>query len=56
MNNPRIFAIDGMHCGSCVARITEAVKANPSVRTVTVDLAAGTMEVRAEPSLSDASI
>jgi copper chaperone CopZ len=56
MNNPRIFAIDGMHCGSCVARITEAVKANPSVQTVTVDLAAGTMEVRAEPLLSDASI
>jgi len=45
-----------MHCGSCVARITEAVKANPSVRTVTVDLAAGQMEVRAEASLSDASI
>ncbi|MEN9940225.1 MAG: hypothetical protein RIR61_1032, partial [Bacteroidota bacterium] len=39
-----------------MARITEAVKANPSVRTVTVDLAAGTMEVRAEPLLSDASI
>ncbi|NQW40884.1 MAG: heavy metal translocating P-type ATPase [Cryomorphaceae bacterium] len=56
MNDPRIFEIQGMHCGSCVARITEAVKANPSVRTVTVDLAAGQMEVRAEASLSDASI
>ena len=56
MNDPRIFSIDGMHCGSCVARITEAVKANPSVQTVTVDLAAGQMEVRAEIALSDREI
>ena len=56
MNEPRIFAIDGMHCGSCVARITNTVKANPSVRTVTVDLAAGQMEVRAEDDLTDTEI
>lgn len=56
MNDHRVFSIEGMHCGSCVARITEAVKANPLVHTVTVDLAAGQMDVRAESTLSDSSI
>jgi len=56
MNQPRIFNIEGMHCGSCVARITNTVKAHSDVQTVTVDLAANQMEVRAESSLSDAEI
>lgn len=56
MTRPRIFSIEGMHCGSCVARITNIVKAHSSVQTVTVDLAAQQMEVRAESSLSDAEI
>lgn len=45
-----------MHCGSCVARITNAVKAHEAVQTVTVDLEAHQMEVRAEASLSDGDI
>ncbi len=39
-----------------MARITNIVKAHSSVQTVTVDLAAEQMEVRAESSLSDAEI
>lgn len=39
-----------------MARITNIVKAHSSVQTVTVDLAAQQMEVRAESSLSDAEI
>lgn len=45
-----------MHCGSCVARITSQVKQHPHVETVTVDLAAGQMEVRADTSVSDQAI
>jgi len=45
-----------MHCGSCVARITSQVKQHPHVETVTVDLAAGQMEVRADASVSDQAI
>ncbi|MEY4460069.1 MAG: hypothetical protein RL429_58 [Bacteroidota bacterium] len=56
MNQPRIFSIEGMHCGSCVARITNIVKAHSAVQTVTVDLAAQQMEVRADPNFSDAEI
>ncbi len=56
MNQPRIFNVEGMHCGSCVARITNTVKAHSAVQTVTVDLAAKQMEVRAESSLSDAEL
>lgn len=45
-----------MHCGSCVARISSQVKQHPQVETVTVDLAAGQMEVRADASVSDQAI
>ena len=45
-----------MHCGSCVARISSQVKQHPHVETVTVDLAAGQMEVRADTSVSDQAI
>jgi copper chaperone CopZ len=45
-----------MHCGSCVARISSQVKQHPHVETVTVDLAAGQMEVRADASVSDQAI
>ena len=45
-----------MHCGSCVARISSQVKQHPQVETVTVDLAAGQMEVRADAAVSDQAI
>ena len=56
MSTPRVFRIEGMHCGSCVARISSQVKQHPHVETVTVDLAAGQMEVRADASVSDQAI
>jgi copper chaperone CopZ len=56
MNTPRVFHLEGMHCGSCVARITAHVKQHPLVETVTVDLAGSKMEVRADSSVSDDAI
>lgn len=56
MNQPRVFNVEGMHCGSCVARITNSLKSHAAVQTVTVDLAANQMEVRADADLSNADI
>jgi copper chaperone CopZ len=43
MDHPRRFRLEGMHCGSCVARITDAVQNHHGVQTVRVDLAANRM-------------
>jgi len=41
--------VSGMTCGHCVAAVTRAVKAVPSVRDVAVDLASGAVIVQGEP-------
>jgi len=41
--------VSGMTCGHCVAAVTRAVKAVPSVRDVAVDLASGKVTVQGEP-------
>jgi copper chaperone CopZ len=56
MDQPRRFRLEGMHCGSCVARITDAVQNHHGVQTVRVDLAANRMDVWAPYSVSDAEI
>jgi len=40
--------VSGMTCGHCVAAVTRAVKAVPSVRDVAVDLASGAVTVQGE--------
>ncbi len=35
-----VFAVPGMNCGRCVARIETALRAHPDVRAFQVDLAA----------------
>ena len=53
MNNPRVFSIDGIHCGSCVARITEAVKAVDPGAALRIDLAGHRVEI--DPTVADAA-
>ena len=37
----QVFAVDGLHCKSCVATVTEALGALPTVDGVTVELGSG---------------
>lgn len=39
------FAIDGMHCGSCVARVEEATLSVPGVQSATANLTTSTLTV-----------
>ncbi|GAA1615678.1 cation transporter [Catellatospora bangladeshensis] len=41
----RAFAVSGMTCGSCAARVATAVRAVPGVTDATVDLATATLTV-----------
>jgi Cu+-exporting ATPase len=51
------FPVAGMTCGSCVNRITRAVRKLDGVGRVTVDLRRETATVRREPALvSDAAL
>lgn len=45
------FPVAGMTCGSCVNRITRAVRRLPGVTKVDVDLRRETATVRHEPAL-----
>lgn len=44
-DDARIFRIDGMTCGHCVAAVDQELRAVPGVVAVAVDLAAGTATV-----------
>lgn len=46
--------VGGIGCGSCVAKITQAVQAVDAVATVTVDIGAGRVQV--ESSQPEAAI
>ena len=49
------FAVDGLHCQSCVRIVREALTALPAVSAVDIDLAAGgpsTVRVDADTELS----
>ena len=51
------FPVRGMTCGSCVARITRALRRVQGVTSVRVDLVQETATVRREPaSVSDAAL
>jgi P-type Cu+ transporter len=45
------FPVEGMVCGSCVGRITRALRQLPGVAQVKVDLNRATVTVRREPAL-----
>ena len=44
----RVYAVEGMSCGHCVAAVGEEVGAVPGVGAVDVDLEAGRVTVRGE--------
>lgn len=44
----RIYAVEGMSCGHCVASVREEVSAVPGVGAVDVDLASGRLTVSGE--------
>jgi copper chaperone len=41
----QVFRIDGMHCGGCVARVTQALKSIADDAQVTLDPPQATLEV-----------
>ena len=45
LENTLILPVDGMHCGSCVARVETALRANEGVTDVSVSLANETARV-----------
>ncbi|MDH3592936.1 MAG: heavy-metal-associated domain-containing protein, partial [Planctomycetota bacterium] len=47
MNERRTFAVRGMHCASCVARLEKALGAIPGVRDPVVNLALNEASFRA---------
>lgn len=46
------FAVEGMSCGGCAAKVQRTVSALSGVATATVDLAARTATVSYDPGLS----
>jgi copper chaperone len=48
------FAIEGMHCGGCVRRVTMALEKLEDVEVVRVDV--GSAEVKCPPDMLDAPI
>jgi copper chaperone CopZ len=44
--------IDGMHCGGCVARVSDALKKIPGVTTDKVDV--GSAKIQADPAAQPA--
>jgi copper chaperone len=47
-----LLKVSGMTCGHCVAAVTRAVKAVPSVEGMTVDLDRGEVTVEGNPDES----
>ncbi len=47
------LAIEGMHCESCVALVTEALEDEPGVSSASVDLGSATAVVRFDPAIVD---
>ena len=53
--SPQTFAVNGLHCQSCVRTVSEALTALPSVSAVDIDLAIdgpSTVRVEADAELS----
>lgn len=48
----RKLTIEGMHCGACVANITEALEEVPGVKGAKVDLEGCSAEVTADESVT----
>ncbi len=50
------FEVEGMTCGHCVSSVSEHVNQIEGVRDVSIDLASGRIEVRADRDISRESV
>lgn len=50
-----ILRIDGMHCGACVRRVTQALQSLPGVRAEEVRVGAARLEIQ-DPATIEAAI
>lgn len=50
------LAVEGIHCGGCIARIEKAVAALPAVREARVNFTTRRLSVTGEPSLDPAAV
>jgi copper chaperone CopZ len=48
--------IDGMHCGSCIRRVTQALSATEGLKVEEVRLGAARLSAEAEPSAPQMAI
>ena len=46
-----IYLVQGMHCGHCVASVTEEVRTIPGVRDVQVDLGSGELVITSDTAI-----
>ena len=45
------YLVQGMHCGHCVASVTEEVRTIPGVRDVQVDLGSGELVITSDTAI-----
>jgi copper chaperone len=45
------YLVQGMHCGHCVASVTEEVRTIPGVRDVQVDLGSGELMITSDTAI-----
>ena len=50
------YTVNGMHCGGCAKRVTEALMQIPSVKKVNIDLESKNVEVVYAKELSDEAV
>jgi copper chaperone len=52
MSETSTYLVQGMHCGHCVASVTEEVSSIPGVRDVQVDLGSGELVITSDSALA----
>ena len=50
------YLVQGMHCGHCVASVTEEVRTIPGVRDVQVDLGSGELVITSDTAIPTQAI
>ena len=56
MNQTSTYTVAGMHCGHCVASVSEEVQEIPGVQDVDVVLETGALTITSEDSVDDAAV
>ena len=51
MSMTSTYLVQGMHCGHCVASVTEEVRTIPGVRDVQVDLGSGELVITSDTDI-----